>query len=201
MNLFINYYLSDTRQDELDECLFQNIENPLIDQIFLIFDRFIHFDSPKVKVLQWSFRPTFQDMYDLTLHSTGINIIANADIYFDETLELAKGIKENEVYALTRWDNGKQIMGWDSQDAWLINGKLKVSGCNFPQAVAGCDNAFAARLQDAGYKVLNPSKDIKAIHLHRGERVWNESGVAVNKPYLLVNPHHLDQETTLNRLI
>ena len=205
MNFFVNYYISEKRQAEIDECLQRNIENPLIEQIFVLADRFIFFNDPKVILLQLSYRPTFQDFIDLTYASDGINIIANSDIYFDDTLELANEIGKNEVYALSRWELTNEGLKHhntrDSQDCWIINGNLNTSDCDFTQGLAGCDNAFTERLKWAGYKVSNPSKDIRSIHLHKNPRRDYDVQDRVSLPYLLISPHKLGEEPVLQRLI
>jgi len=181
--LFVNWFDHPNlaRAAEFDFCLKRN---------FQVFD--------KVVVLRG--RPTFQDFFHQFV--PGINIIANLDIYFDETIELAKP-SSLDVYALTRHEDlGDRIVtfadrhyghpGEYSQDAWIFG--------DYPDIIApfcigqrGCDNHLAYLLHEAGYRVTNPSMDIRAIHLHniepdashdRGERVGDGK-------YLPVKPSKL----------
>lgn len=113
-------------------------------------------------------RPTFAQLFAMC-KPDALNIIANSDVYFHEPI--IHHPKEGHVWALSRWDvdtEGRAKL-WDhrdSQDAWIIYGEAKPIEADFPMGVAGCDNRLARVLQDAGYTVTNPSKTIRAYHLH-----------------------------------
>ena len=118
-------------------------------------------------------RPTFTELFSLCKPDR-VNVIANSDIYFrrDNIALLTLGCQwPFEPFALSRWDvrpDGRAKL-WDhrdSQDAWIIYGEAKPIEADFPMGVAGCDNRLARVLQDAGYTVTNPSKTIRAYHLH-----------------------------------
>lgn len=118
-------------------------------------------------------RPTFRTLFSLCRPGM-FNVIANSDIYFRRKNIALLNIYErldNEVMALSRWDVDREgrVSLWDhrdSQDAWIIYGQAKSIEADFPMGVAGCDNRLARVLQDAGYTVTNPSKTIRAYHLH-----------------------------------
>jgi hypothetical protein len=188
IRLFINKYTdkNPARNRELEKCFLKN-------QDLFIWSNVIYFDS----------RLPFSDffaMVNLCADEKDISIIANSDIYF-ESLDELKTIKGNEVYALSRWDGNTLYDHEDSQDAWVFRGKIKpIPDCNFGLGIPGCDNAIAERLQRAGYTVLNPSKSIKAIHLHSSNIRNYDRRTTVPKPYLLIKPHFLN-ETPINRII
>jgi hypothetical protein len=183
MNLFINWYESPakSRLDELAYCTHVNEGNPLIGKIYKL-------DG----------RPTFKEFFDyVNTHcdEKDINIISNTDIYFDESLRLARGITPDECFALSRWDligdgKVKHFNRWDSQDCWIFRGKIKeVKNCDFTMGVPGCDNAIADRLAKAGYVVINPSLDIKTYHLHLSRIFTYNSGTKrIPEPYKMVTP-------------
>jgi hypothetical protein len=186
INLFINYFdhQDKRRKREIEYCLKKNKENPLIDNI---------------TILNKNGYCTYGDfLREMAKYPKDINIISNLDVYFDETIKLAEEIGEGECYALTRWEfvNGKVVdfnarhgrpspPEW-SQDAWIFRGSVlagkfdKVKALNkhqritelipFTLGIPGCDNKFAALLKEQGLKVTNPSKDIKAIHVHKESR-------------------------------
>lgn len=179
-NLFINWYVDDDsgRQEELETCLLTNLESGLIDRIFLVSE-----DGnpvPKndmVVLIDIGRRPTFSDFFALVnLYSTDendINIIANTDIYFDDSIKVLDRIPmQNKCFALSRWDvlenNESRLHDHlDSQDAWIFKGKIKayIDG-DFHLGKRGCDNRILREIRVAGYNVANPSKIIKAHHLH-----------------------------------
>lgn len=144
-------------------------------------------------------RPTFGQLFELAnqFSNEDIFIIANNDIYFDDTLLLANKIKHGEVYALTRYDilNGNAIFfnRADSQDVWIWRGHLPPINADFYQGVGGCDNSIAYILEQNGLKVTNPSLSIKTYHLHEsGLRTFNRSIMeVVPPPYKKLPPTHL----------
>jgi hypothetical protein len=185
INLFINIFQhkDPTRQKELDYCFEKNQTNELIDKIIIV--------NRDTRATYGDF---FQAMKD---YPNDINIIANSDIYFDETIEKAHKIKEKQCYALTRWEdiNGRVIdfnarhgkpspPQW-SQDAWIFRGSPNLIGFDYVIAstkhhtsqniqfnlgIPGCDNKFAALLKGKGFRVTNPSLSIKAIHKHQTDK-------------------------------
>ena len=189
IRLFIDKYTDKNkgRNQELQKCFDINVKLFGIESIILsIIDR-----------------PTFDQMFkqiNEIVKPDDITIIANSDIYFN-TLYGIGNIKENEVYALSRWDRNLLYDREDSQDAWVFRGRIKpVPDCDFGLGIPGCDNAIAERLQRVGYRVLNPSKSIKAIHLHSSNIRNYDSRTTVPKPYLLIKPHLLN-ETPSHRSI
>lgn len=185
INLFINPFTHEnaSRQKEIDFCMRKNVENKLIDKIIQV---------------NKNSRSTYGDFFKImSQYPNDINIIANLDIYFDETIELAKDIKTMECYALTRWENyngsvidfnsrhGRPSPPQWSQDAWIfkgfpddkdfdtvvaINSKSRSNETiPFSLGIPGCDNKIAAMLKEKKYNVTNPSLSIKAIHVHKNE--------------------------------
>ena len=183
INLFVNYFdhSEPARRREIEYCFKKNEENELIDNII---------------VVNRNNLCTYYDfLSQMHKYPDDVNIIANADIYFDETIELANAINKNECYALTRWEfiqgnvisfsqrHGKPSPPEWSQDAWIFRGSIEpvkfshVKAVNldrrvtefipFQLGIPGCDNKFAAMLKGLRMNVTNPSKTIKAIHVHR----------------------------------
>ena len=195
MRLIINWY-NDTNPERLAEyvnCLQRNCQNEYITEIITVGDESPA--HPKITNILTSYRPMFIHLFEKM--GNGINIIANTDIYFDETLSLARP-SVKEVYALTRWDvdkvgNAMFFNRADSQDVWIFNGKTECKAA-FSIGMPGCDNSLVHMLDKAGYEVSNPSLNIKAYHLHNSE-VRNYSNKKpsdrVPPPYKLLPPHEL----------
>lgn len=180
INLYQSWFDSPVRPQEFERCRAKNLE---------LFDRVIY--------LKWW--PTYSEFFrEMMAHPEDINIVANLDIYFDkETFHLLKNIRPDVVYCLTRWDEqpdgelltfSKRRGGHDgswSQDAWVFKGFPTTKDgflleADFKIGSRGCDNHIAWVLAENGYKLHNPSQDIKIIHVHnidtnasynRGERV------------------------------
>lgn len=182
INLFINSFThnSESRQKEIDLCMHKNYDNSYIDKIIII---------------NRGERASYGDFFKImSQYPKDINIIANLDIYFDQTVKFAKNIKKMECYALTRWElyqnkvidfnsrHGRPSPPQWSQDAWIFRGAPNpkffdvVDAVNsqtrrnekipFSLGIPGCDNKLAAVLREREYVVTNPSLSIKAIHVH-----------------------------------
>jgi hypothetical protein len=168
INLFSSYYTVENkrRQAEIDFCYQHNLRNPIIDGCY-------YFDKG---------RPTYQDFFKwMAEFPNDINILANSDIYFDETLALVNRLDHRTCYALTRWEERKgDIVEFDeahkgtakamhSQDIWIFKGGPRVRGADFSLGQPGCDNKIAYLIMRAGYNVLNPSLSVHCIHRHANE--------------------------------
>lgn len=187
INLLINWFDSTVRPQEFDTCLKRNLR---------LFHRVVNLNG----------RPTFTDFFRCaSKFPDDINVVANLDIYFDDTINLAQWIDQDTVYCLTRWeDTGSRVIqfkdrhnghpGEWTQDAWIFTGNRILEVCApFCLGERGCDNHLAWLFKQAGFNVLNPSLDIRAIHLHnidtgasmgRGERVGDGN-------YLGVKPENI----------
>ena len=128
----------------------------------------------------------------------GYMIIANVDIYFDDSLKfIAYNSKvaindetylNKKCYALLRYEclNGtpgdvesikKMNIRSDSQDAWImpIPFIFNTSNANFYFGKVGADNSFIHLLRDQNIHVSSPSLTIRTSHLHRikGSRTYS----------------------------
>ena len=210
VNLFISSYdeQNKVRRKELMQCLLNNISNEYIDVIYILLAEGASEPTQdrKVRYIESSQKPTFKDFFDIiNLASTeeDINIISNSDIYFDDSLRHTIHVRwKYDCWALSRWEinadgsKGEQIQTrGDSQDVWIIRGKLREVGyCDFPLAKLGTDNRIAWELREAGYDVTNPSKSVFAWHNHSSE-IRNYDSInrdCVPPPYLVrLMPCHL----------
>lgn len=188
-NLFINRYKdpNPVRQKELDLCYDINKGCYVVDNIY---------------VVKEGERATFKDLFDKVNEVScdgDINIIANCDIYI-KNLDLSKSnLKHDEAWALGRWEqlkSGAEIPFGrnDSMDTFMFKGKIKdVPDCDFEIGRQGCDNAICERLLRAGYKVLNPSVSVRTYHLHHSCIRNYKPNTIVPKPYLLIEPHQINE--------
>lgn len=213
IRLFTSYYNEQDpeRKAELVTCLNKNVQNELIDIIYVIIepDATKPIIDEKIVYVQ-SQRPTFSDFFklsNLSADEDDISIIANSDIYFDESLGLTDKIHFNDLWALARWDVQKNgsvelLDRRDTNDCWIWKGKLKqVPDCDIQLGRGGSDNSICERLQRAGYVVKNPSRDIKCRHLHLSNIRHYIPAETTPKPYLLINPHHLNDNKVIRQLI
>jgi len=202
IRLFTSWYLNKSLSRNIDNfnCLRKNLDNPLIDVIHLVIDE-LNIKMPpldkKIVIEQCIHRVKFNDYFKLMeSYPDDKKIIANADIYFDESLSNLKFLQENECYALTRWDVKSEGLvfvdhSW-SQDAWIFKGPLRKIMGDFELGRLNCDGRIAYELSCADYWVKNPSKSIKALHLHSTRKADNYGGhdpdLGIPQPYMQIKP-------------
>ncbi|MDX2000939.1 MAG: hypothetical protein SFW35_00775 [Chitinophagales bacterium] len=189
------------RQKEYLYCLQKNLDNPLIDKVHLLMETALTVPKhPKLNAINWTKRPTYNDFFLVANDSDAtICLIGNTDIYFDETLTLATCIKENECFALTRWDvyHEGEIHLYSgaacSQDTWIFRRPIRNIAGDFYLGKPGCDNRIAYEIASAGYHVTNPSKSIRSIHWHAsGIRNYARFTVdSISPPYKTIPPSFL----------
>lgn len=185
--LAVNPFSSQLRESELNEAYWRNRNHPLIGKI----------------IESKSNRATFGELFALASENAGpddILIIANSDICFDDTLALAEKIERGEAWALTRWDRQpdcklKLFARPDSQDAWVFRGPINsklIDAANFCLGVGGCDNRLAQLIAECGYRVRNPARSIRAIHLHANNKTEWSNADPVQGPYLFLPPEAIN---------
>jgi hypothetical protein len=140
------------RDAELQECLAANMA----------------LEGVEVVTIDRNERITFAEWFAIINQHAGqddISILCNSDIKFDQTIHLCNEIQPDECFCLTRWEKGG--MHHVGSDAWVFRGQIRqVDDINFGLGIADCDYALNARLQLAGYRLANPSPDIRANHVH-----------------------------------
>lgn len=211
--LFTCYFSQkdERRKAELIFCLQQNLKNESIEKVFVLMESgysdLILLTHTKLILIKTVNRPQISDLIKLSNDVESgerIKIIANSDIFFDDSIEfIKKDLMKNYVYCLTRWDykeDGKHIFynNFKSQDAWFFMDKLPPKIGNFYLGVPGCDNRFAKELKDRGYTVENPSLTVKAIHVHRSnQRSYDKIKDKVKGPYAYPLPKELNSYKTI----
>ena len=201
INLFINHYKDEDsrRCQEYDTCLLNNISNKFIDKIYVLASDKLLFKNKKIKSIKFDERPMYYDFIEIVnMYSSvnDINIVANLDIYFNETINLIHNIKNNQIFALTIEEYLMPTHHYnktDSQDVWIWKGEI--INCDLykiPLGFAGCDNAIIERFERNGYKILNPSLSIKVKHEHKTMLRRYLGKKVVDKPYKLLEPAHIE---------
>jgi hypothetical protein len=231
ITLFTTYYETGAidRQNELRECLINNLRNPSFKKIILLLDprtsesivqEFqVNKNFEKISLQKVTGKPTYKDWISLSekLGINGISLFANADIYFDSTVEsLAHYLEKAKSFVCI---SRKEDLGdskvlhkepyW-SQDAWAINSK-SLSDLYFLDELAfetgkpRCDNKVAFHFAIHGWDIYNPCYDINVFHKHcsnhRNYKVktrLNLGGIAMVHPTLSpVQPSLIDIEVMI----
>lgn len=156
--------------------------------------------SPKVRLVSHGRRVTYRDLFayaNRELPGRRV-IIANADIFFDNTLSRLNGHSlAGQLICLSRWDlhsdGSWRLFEFDSsQDAWIFQSPVPDFHCDFHLGILGCDNRLAWEAERAGLVLSNPSRSIRAYHLHSsGVRRYTQAQ-RLYGPTRGIPPGHLD---------
>ena len=187
INLFFPYYQcgDKERQQEIDLCLRQNIANKTISKLIVLIDdnSVLPFQDAKITTIYLESRPTYRKWIELTqkLALSGVSVLCNSDIYFDESVNLLAFITDAPLkfVALSRWEVVKDQTHlhpnphW-SQDVWAMNCENQLSKemlhqLDFPMGVPRCDNKIAYLFGIFGWQVFNPCEKVKSYHVHETE--------------------------------
>lgn len=206
-NLYLIYWSSPekARNKEVLDTIKQNIQSGFFTNIYIFTDensqKDLSFLAENIVIVQ---RPltTYQDIFDysnkICSSSECLNILANSDILFNNSIFYAKNITDNDFYCLTRYEkNGilhkhdDPYRGSDSQDVWIWKNKCKIQNANFSLGFIGCDNKIAYFAYDSGYNVKNPSLTIKTHHKHEVNvrpGTSSDGKLRLDPPYKLITP-------------
>ncbi len=198
IRLLINLYPMDAgpRLEEITFCLRSNMANRAISEIIVLDEGFPNRDlleNSKVTVVRIDSRPGFSAYYD-ELSPDALNLLANNDIRFDSTLKKLKwlALGRYDLLCLTRTEADGRLYKagkGDTQDAWLFLGKAgPLRACAFPMGIPGCENRLAFEFFAARYRVLNPSRLVRAHHEHRSQTRSYREAQRIPGPYLMTRP-------------
>ena len=194
------------RRSEVEECLRRNLASPAIQLVGVFLENLEHApaENAKLQTRCIGHRPKYEDFFqwasECQATDTDLTIIANSDIYFDNSVQvLAAALRPSQCAALSRWDvasNSQCVLSDrnDSQDAWVFRGSLRSIRGDFSVGVPRCDNRILYELRRAGYVVINPAFSIRSFHLHAGQRqeyAGKNLDHFVDPPYEYLWPHNL----------
>ena len=182
MILLLGFYQdrSPARRGELADCLRRNLLNENIAEVHVFLEDNLDpaaypvLAHAKVRLVPHGRRLTFGDLFayaNRALPGQRV-IIANSDIYFDHTLARLDGYQlGGKLLCLSRWD--VQADGttrffeqpW-SQDAWIFQTPLPHFSSDWHLGIPGCENRLAHEATAAGLALENPSRTLRANHLH-----------------------------------
>jgi hypothetical protein len=215
MILLIGFYedADVCRRGDFLECLRRNIDNLRITEIHVFVeepggaDRLVAayplLAAPKVCLTAHGRRVTYRDLfaYANARLSGRCVAVANADIYFDESLALLDGYDlAGRLLCLSRWDvqpdgSARFFDHAGSQDAWIFQVPIREFSCEFPLGVPNCDQRLAWEADRAGLVLSNPSRSLRPLHYHLshvrryGERQWLPGPTRFVPAVFLDTPH------------
>jgi hypothetical protein len=173
------------RSAEYQVCLARNLELSHFERVVVVYESggvYVPLEHPKLAVEHLGKRGTFAEYFAIAnrLASGSKVVLANADIYFDDTLGLLEPHKLKGLICLSRWDtlpDGTSMMMPipDSHDAWIFCTPFNLPKCDFTLGVPGCDGRIAWIASEVRLPLSNPARSVRANHLHQsGVRHYTE---------------------------
>lgn len=189
------------RFSEILYCCKKNLELKYISEIYFFAnkydtDKVVSIENYeeykyKIRVVECNSRPTYRTFFNFAIKNIESEeniIICNSDIHFDESLNKLVDIDlSGKFVMLTRYDNGILFDVPYSQDSWIFKKGMYLQEADFNLGVPGCDNKIGYLALMNGYKIYNPSKEVKSHHIHK-DLSRNYKG-KVEGPYLLTWPN------------
>jgi len=183
IRLCVQYYIDPDakRQEEIDFCIRNNIANRAIDQMLVIKSKHTKFpeNSDKVQFVELEERPTYWQIFKiLAQYDDAVNIIANTDIAFDDSINHVRNLQCPDFLALNRWElkvplqlsSAVPPVFLDAYDVWIWRGRfhtqLTEKDFSFTLGVPACDNRVNYLFHTSGYRLCNPCAFVKAYHVH-----------------------------------
>jgi len=180
-NLVVTYFDKHSRIHEFHRCFQENVRNPYIKKIYVLYEDF-HGNAPwfllhnKIKIIPLDHYPVHKDFYDFINQSLPgeLVILANTDIYFDDTLKSLRHVDfSNCIVALTRYNISEYKGSWgrhvDSQDSWIFRAPIRYIDGNFKINRWGNEAIMLDEWAKCGYRIINPSLTVKTWHVHSSD--------------------------------
>lgn len=184
----LQHHDSEARAGEYAFCLMANLGNRFVDEVHVLVAEGSELatEHPKLrKSALGKARATYEDLFGYCerVLSGCICVVANGDIYFDETVDVLRDDRRlsRHFHCLSKWNvrvGGDPELSSDcfnSQDAWAFLSPLPAFERTFELGKPGCDNRLAYEAEyGGGMTVTNPAGAIRAYHLHlSGARGWH----------------------------
>jgi len=186
-----NSSLDNDRTNELCEAFINNLNSDIVEKIHLFVDDFESLKKLnditnknknlyKIVIIKIKKQPTYHDFFNYILEKLPNNIcmITNSDIYIHSyDISLLKLLNYSKyVYALTRYEYDMTplfIYNFNgSHDCYIFNSKyldnrIICENTSFLQNLLGIETRIIKSFYDLNYKIFNPCKQIKIVHLHK----------------------------------
>lgn len=222
--LFTQFYKpkEKARFEEICQTLSNNINNPLLSKIVLFFENENDIEycnnkypnNNRIICVKLNKRLSYTDFLKYVVSdqvpTNTFVVLANSDIYFDNTLRYLWKISLNDkCLALLRWEhsdkglNDAKLFGPrpDSQDTWIFNSNCIKSRAatkwnddtyiqfNYYLGTPGCDNSFTTDMIRERFTVVNPAGTIKTYHIHGSQvRSYTNKDLVYRPVYFSITP-------------
>jgi hypothetical protein len=216
--VFQQFYIpkDDSRKKEINECLKKNVKIRLITKIVLLNEKeytreemdLTEAEFKKIQQIIIIKRLKYSIFFEFAKKFTGYCLLANSDIFFDETLvNIFKTplYYEKSCFAQLRIEHNRKLFGprSDSQDAWLFHSKhliLNTQHSDFELGMPGCDNKITLVLALNHFKLYNEPFRVNINHLHTSNIRGYSGKDVIPGPYLMIYPYMLSKNVITKKI-
>lgn len=183
--LLTTYWDKNERSYEYKIAFEKNIANQIIEKIYIFYEKFSgvtpdFLRNPKICVVPIDHLPCHKDFYDFAnkFLAGDIIVMANSDIFFDDTLNLLRYIdfdKSNVVLTRYPYQSAGRLSYADGSDSWIFRSPIKYQQGDYKIGVAGTEHALIGEWVKSGYNIVNPCLSITSWHVHKSTaRSWDQ---------------------------
>lgn len=195
--------LDNLRSKELEACIINNVKSPFVQKLHLFIDdddalnrvKELTNNSDKIVIISVGMKPKYNDFFNYIINNLNdeICMITNSDIYlFECDINLIDKLKNEKIcYTLSRheYDMSHPLIDnyCGSHDSYLfnskfINEKFINNHTDFYQNLPGIESHIVKNFCDFEFKVFNPCKQIKIVHLHKTKlRKYSGNWIGLHK--------------------
>ena len=190
----LNSNKNNERNIELQTCLQNNLENPLIEKVHLYLDNntaleYIKtLDQSKLVIISVGSQPLYSDLFNYanTELKDKICMVTNSDIYLHkcDLNILSKLNNSNTVFAMTRYEYDfsciqiERFVG--SHDSFIFKSPINIDidSIKHNQNILGSENVVCYELKKNN-NISNPCYQIRIVHLHNS--FLRHTGIRINQ--------------------
>jgi hypothetical protein len=163
------------RKEEIYECLLNNAKNRYINKIYVFSENnsYMKFHHNKIVPLKADHRLTYFEMFKTVNQSfrNQICIVANADVYFDESIVKANHIDyKNKIVALSSYDSVTKQLEDFSIDSWILK-STTIPYSEYRIGESHDDLRLISTLSENDIEIINPCKEIFSYHVDSNKKL------------------------------
>jgi len=183
---------NEQRQQEYKFCFLKNLNNPGIKKIVVFYDTSLDNDDNTfhqwlkqhpINIVPVDDRITYFEAFNHAnqWYKDHTIILANGDIYFDDTLSILTQINLTNTFLSITRDDLRGSKGEGSSDVWVFKSPILGFGEGLQMGTTFCDQIISFLAIKNGMKVYNPCHSINCYH-HHISYIRNMPGTHMHNP-------------------
>lgn len=160
------------REAEFLHCLKTNLELAFVDKVHVLAQPgvTVPIKHDKLSIINLEGRPTFKQLFAYANKLSGLVMLSNTDISYDNTLGKVAQVSDwnRKLMCLTHILDGK-LRNPGCFSTWIFKSPIEDFGMDMVFGIEGCDSFLAQMALEAGMLVENPCLSINCWHHHKDD--------------------------------